>query len=212
METSDITKEISLVAAKYSVGRDNWLLDRLHDFLTKVQKLLDYIYSLFKMRAPGGVDSEMQDWLLNGFLILLALIVLIVLLRILYLRFLSGSPQGSNSGYLIRTKAAVLSFDQLYTRSIQYADEGKYAEACKSIYLALLKWLEDNNLCLVKPFKTNYEYALDLVNVSSIREAFILISRLEERISFGTYVPSNLDFADCKSRLDALLSDRARKA
>lgn len=148
METSDITKEISLVAAKYSIGRDNWLLDRLHDFLTKVQKLLDYLYSLFKMRAPGGVDSEMQAWLLNGFLILLALIVLVALLRILYLRFLSGSAQGS-TGYLIRTKAVALSFDRLYARSIQYADEGQYAEACKSIYLALLKWLEDNNLCLV---------------------------------------------------------------
>jgi Domain of unknown function (DUF4129) len=171
----------------------NFLGDILSAFARWVGNLFEWLF-----RALGVTG----DWSTGTLLVALVAIILLAwaiwkLLPKLLEWLRRSAPAARPAERLISQELPEAT--KLYEEATRALSEGKFAEALRLAFLALIARLQEQGLLRYDPARTNREYQADLGRLPDLAALFSVVARPYERVWYGRMPASG---ADAKSVLD----------
>lgn len=169
------------------------------------QQLGEWLEVLF---GRDGSPSEASDWIwpevlativLRSFQVLSALLLVwilwqLALMLIPPLRQLRWSRQGSATPTISSRSHSLEEWLQLAQGSRQ---RGNYGEACRALYMALLRHLHDHQILPDQPSRTDGEYLRQLISLQTQPlPAYELLIATHERLCFDRATPISATTTD----------------
>ncbi len=166
--------------------------------LKRNQQLVEWLERTFDL---GGSTSDPADWVWPEVLALILLrsfqmLSVILLIWILWQLALMLSPQLRNLQWGRGGSAAPLLTSRSHTWEnwLQLAqaarERGDYGEACRDLYMALLRHLHDQQILPDHPSRTDGEYLRQLISLQTQPlPAYELVITTHERLCFDRATP-----------------------
>lgn len=153
--------------------------------------LKNWLYSILKRLFPhSNVAQKVSEWFVYG-ITAVGLLLLALLLYLLLSRF---TRQGRiNPKQISIAKALTLTVENHFASAQALAEKGEYTLALRHLFLALILYLDQNQLLEAKAWKTNWEYFAELkVRAPRLADSFtVLATKFDEAMYGGRPISEN---------------------
>lgn len=208
MEFKDISGELAEVAKNYQrQDLPPWLI-RLQESLQQLsQAFQEWWEKLFHLHNPGVSDSRAFSTVVQYSIYVLGVIALLVLAYVLLRR---AARQREEIAATRRGAAAVEKFldsngYRLEAESLAKANDFK--AACRSLYLCLLRYMDEKAVVGFAPAKTNFEYRYLLAEFKDLQSEFMKLADIVEHTWFGNRQADASDYNECLALLSRAETD-----
>lgn len=171
---------------------------------TWLQKILERLKNLTRIEPPETPDFKMPEWLVVVlrvvFYLLLALALGILVWLVSKIRFGKRIKSVRARG-LLEEGEELLSEDEYLLKAEELAAQGKFREACRCLYLAMLLHISTARIARFEPSETNWEH-LRRIHGSPKRPAGLdlrPITKLFDLIWYGDGFAGAPQFGEFKS-------------
>lgn len=162
-------------------------------------KVRDFLQAIFGNNVAQGILRNFH-YIIMG----IALLLIILYFRRLKIEggiFTNNQSINKLSGVVQELNIDEINFDSAIKQAI---DEKNFRLALRFYYLKTLKALNQKELILWEPFKTNYEYINELKD-SDLRTRFKELSRVYEIVWYGDKTISESDFTETEKNFKAII-------
>jgi len=194
MEIKDFSAQIDQIAQSYQYPQSPQLLLGMQELLTRMWRMLGELLSLLKIQLPGSADSRLASSLLQALWYMAACVALFVTVYLLSRHWQKWQKQQLKPSGLKSSSLAPLSALAWRHQAEQLSAQGQHREACRALYLSLLRLLHEREIAPFAPHKTNYEYAFILSNHPQLQKDFKEMVLQIEDIWFGDKAADQEDY------------------
>lgn len=181
---------------------------KIFDWLgKKVRQLIDWLLDLFPNRSVAGMTVGMR-WIVLGIaLVILFAIVLLAIAVIRRSRAATGDVTESSEPLGSARDADPLSrgANEWERYAIQLGSEGRYREAIRAWFHAVLVTCYAEGILHFRKGRTNWEYISALSPSHGWRPELITLTRRFEQEWYGSDASSEEAFEDCGARAQQIL-------
>lgn len=218
MKFSDITLEISEVARNYHYPKPPEFLVNIQEVITKVLRFLSEWLSSLRIHAPGIADTRMVGNVMQALLLLSGVICAGLIIWLTFKRMKHLQTQSMLARSTVAYSQGILDSAAWRAQAARFADLGEWKEACRSLYLAVLRLLDEKEVLEFVPFRTNYEYWYALSHNKRMQQEFHKLFDRVESIWFGKEQARTADYEYCmetmiklESQVDTTVQARENK-
>lgn len=194
MEAKNIAGQIAEVAKNYHYHEPPSVLVKLQEMLTNLIRAIRDWLNMLQMPQTGSADTRIVGDLLKFLVVVVAVVAAIVVI-ILIARRLSHL---TNQRKLARGEMIVGESSLDSAGWLNHAKElfqgGANREACRAIYMSCLHLLDESDIAVFAPTKTNYEYFYSLKKHPEIATQFRQLVDTVEYIWFGNKQAEESDY------------------
>jgi hypothetical protein len=179
---------------------------------TWLQKVLERLRNLTRIETPETPDFKMPRWLASVIKFVFNILILVAIGLLIWLvskvRFGKKIKSVRTKG-LLEEGEELLSEDEYLSKADGLAAEGRFREACRCLYLAILLRISSARIARFEPSETNWEH-LRRIHSSSKRPAGMdvrPITKLFDLIWYGdgfTGEPQYQEFKSTYARIKEL--------
>lgn len=197
MKFTDITNEIASVAGQYKYHDPPSVLVKLQELLTQVLRLVkDWLESL-KVLVPGFSDTRMVGDAMQFVLYGVGVLCFVLLVWVVWSRLnrLHVQTQLARTGAI--GSEALLDATGWFDNAETLASQKQWKQACRALYHALLRLMDEKDILTFTATRTNYEYWYALSQYQSIQRMFRQVYDRVEIIWFGNRNADRHDYDEC---------------
>lgn len=204
MDIKDISPQIAQVAEHYQLHKppEAWMF--VQHLLSWLLRFVKDLLSSFHIVIPGLADSRYAGSVLQILLYLCGIAASIVLAAAITVRIkqLRKKRRQPVQGGLF--SAVPLDSHSWRQQSEALALKGDYAGACRAVYMALIRVLDEHQVANFVAARTNYEYWQSLGDYPDIRRRFRETFLIVESAWFGGNAATSQDYDRCLENLLAV--------
>ncbi|HEY9682478.1 MAG TPA: DUF4129 domain-containing protein [Oculatellaceae cyanobacterium] len=199
MNFPDISEQIKQVASGYSYNKPPEFLSVFQDMLERVLRVIADLLDMLNIHVPALTDSRSVSNLMHIILVLIGIGCFIALIFAVSLRIRQIRFSEERMKTLGATTNILLTSEDWQRESENLAAQGQWREACRALYFALLRLLDEREILKFSPTRTNYEYSYALVRRKELADGFKKLVGVVEATWFGNYQANQEDFDRCKA-------------
>jgi hypothetical protein len=207
MEIKNVTPQISQIATQYQYHDPPGFLVSLQDFILHVMRVISDFLGSFKIVIPGlsdtsTVSSIMQFLLYSAGVAGAAAVMWVLWTRLGYLNDQSRLARGGKA--IVQT---LLDSSGWKSEADKFAAAGEWKDACRAVYLSLLRLFAESKITEFSPTRTNYEYYYVLAGHPNIQSGFRQLAEKVESIWFGGAQAEQADYDFCRQKVEELSTE-----
>ena len=210
MEVKDVTAQIAEVAKQYQYKEAPSFLVMFQDWITWVLRTISDFLSSFRILIPGLSDTRTVSSIMQFLLYLAGIVAAGAVMYLVWHRLgdLKIQSQLARGGKAVTQ--TLLDSSGWRTEAADLAAKGQWKDACRAIYLSLLRLLAEKQIAEFSVTRTNYEYFYVLAPYPALQQGFREIASLVESIWFGGANASQADYDYCVHQAAELSSEVER--
>jgi hypothetical protein len=197
MDSRNIAKEIAEVAKDYDYQQPPGLLIKVQEIITSIIRAIHDLLSLIELPQTGSSDTKLVGDLLQTLVVIVAVIALAVVAIVILRRIKQIESQKKLAGGELIVRESELDSIGWRNFAAQLLKENATKEACRALYMSCLHLLDEDEIAVFAPTKTNYEYFYTLKQKPSIPQHFRPLVDTVELIWFGNKDAEESDYNDC---------------
>lgn len=204
MDSRNIAKEIAEIAKDYDYQQPPGLLIKIQEIITSIIRAIHDILSLIELPQTGSSDTKLVGDLLQTLVVLVAVLALAVVAIVILRRIKQIESQKKLAGGELIVRESELDSRGWRSFAAQLFKENATKEACRALYMSCLHLLDEDEIAVFAPTKTNYEYFYTLKQKPSIAQNFRPLVDTVELIWFGNKDAEESDYNDCLDLLSKI--------
>jgi hypothetical protein len=204
METKNITAQIAEVAKNYDYKEPPSFLVMFQDWIAYVLRTISDFLGSFKIIIPGLSDVSTVSSIMQFLLYLAGIAAAGAVMYLVWNRlgYLNTQTQLARGGKAITQ--SLLDSAGWRNEAGELATKAEWRDACRAIYLSLLRLLSEKHIAEFAPTRTNYEYFYMLASHPRLQHGFREVASRVESIWFGGADASESDYQYCLAKVDEL--------
>jgi hypothetical protein len=204
VDLTEISNQIARVAANYSYKQPP---DILIQFQNAVQSLLRFIHDFlaaWHIDLQVMSDTRMASNVMQILLWIAGAICLILFIWAMWGRLnqLQHHAQLARNGQSAINE--ILDSAGWKEQAQSLAAQEKWREACRAVYFACLRNMDESKILEYSPSRSNYEYFYSLTRKPIIAKDFRRLANLVEAVWFGKRTATQEDFEEVNSLLSGI--------
>ena len=204
MDLSEITNQIASVAANYKYKQPPDILMQIQEMVQRVLRFIHDLLAALHVDLPAVTDTRMASNIMQIMLWIAGSICLILFIWAMWTRLdhLKHQAQLARKGQT--TFNEILDSNGWKEQAQSLATQGKWREACRALYFASLRNMDESKILEYSPSRSNYEYFYSLTRQPIIAKDFRRLAGLVEAVWFGKRTATQADFDELNSLLSSI--------
>jgi len=207
MDFRDISPQIAEVAKGYDYQKPPDMLVLLQELVDRVLRFINDLLASLHIFVPGLADTSMVGNVMQLLLYVVGAIcvgglIFAVWSRMRHLRLQSQLARKGQTA-----SEALLDARGWRIEAGKLSQSGLHKEACRALYLSLLRLLDESGALEYTPTRTNYEYWYALKNFQPLANCFKKIAVEVEAVWFGNGEANADIYTKCLCWLDEAEAD-----
>jgi hypothetical protein len=201
MNLPEIYPAVEQVAADYSYNKPPDFLILLEELISRTIRLLNDLFSLLHLHIPESSDSRSFSNLLQFILFCLGVIAFFASIIFFVRRFQNRQAAASKRIKSATSANVLMSSLDWQQEGERLAESHRWREACRAIYFAFLRLLDEKQILSFSSTRTNYEYSKALSQNKDLSDVLRGLVEVVESAWFGNYQAQPSDFKSCRNLL-----------
>ena len=202
MKFDEVYGQIAQIARQYQYHQTPDYIVRLQELIKRlVRWLLDLLPSLHINLPATGSDSRMVSDVMQKLLLTAGVLAAIALVFTVWFRLRTVVNQTKIARTGAYAHARELTYQGWKDEAARLAAAGDWRHACRAVYLAFLRLLDEKSVISYSPTKTNFEYWYALAGSKNLQRSFRLITDRVEESWFGDRQAQESDLRACEDSL-----------
>ena len=197
-----------------SFQKDSWGW-RWHKLSQRMGEWLDFQPSHGETEVPDSLGALNWSWIAQ----IIGWVAIALLAIFLLWQLLKGLPGGrfqkfrklskDSSASTANHPKLSLSLNQWRSRSRQFQQQGNYRQACRCLYMAMLRQLHEKGMVSENPAFTDGDYRLAIANFPN-PQPYTLLLQIHERHQFAHSEATLEDWQACQQAYRQIQQDFAK--
>ncbi len=211
MDSRNIAKDIAAVAKDYDYQQPPSLMVKLQEIITSIVRAIHDFLNLIELPSTGSSDTKLVGNLLQTAVVVVAVIAAAVVSVVILRRLQHLERQRKLALGELIVSESTLDSKGWRTFAAKLFQDKSTKEACRAIYMSCLHLLDEDDIAVFAPTKTNYEYFYSLKNKPTIAQHFRPLVDTVELIWFGNKAAEESDYNACLSLLNEIEKAAAQR-
>jgi hypothetical protein len=209
VDLTEISNQIASVAANYNYKQPPDLLIQFQNWVQTILRFIHDFLSALHIELPAVTDTRMASNVMQVMLWIAGSICLILFIWAMWNRLnqLKYQSQLARKG---QSASETLDATGWKEQALALAAQGKWREACRALYFAALRNMDESKILEYSPSRSNYEYYYSLTRQPMIAKEFRRLANLVEAVRFGKRTATQADFEELNDLLSGIEKECAR--
>ena len=204
MDLSEISQQIANVAANYKYKAPPDFLIQLQNWVQSFMRFIHDLLSALHIDLGGAADTRMASDVMQIILWTTGLVCLALFMWAMWNRFGQLKQQANLARKGQTSGSEILDAYGWKEQAQSLAAQAKFREACRAVYFAALRTMDESKLLEFSPSRSNYEYFYSLARRPEIAKDFRRLANLVESSWFGKRVATQADFDEVQELLSKI--------